>query len=230
MKAYPMPRKTFIREVQEIKDEILLLASMVEEAVIESVQALRENDMERSRRVWANDFSINRKRYEIEMSIIVLMAIQQPIARDLRLLAASLEICTELERIGDYAKAIANINLRSGGTGVPGMLRQVSAMAEKAVDVFHRAMTAYADQDMHKAASIIRDDDMIDECYARLYYDAVQSVVEESGNIERANYIIWVAHNLERLGDRTTNICKRVIYMVSGEHYQNTPVVENFVL
>lgn len=149
-----------------------------------------------------------------------LMATQQPIARDLRTLAASLDVCTELERMGDYAKGIANINIRSGGLSMPVILREIYAMAEKAVDMLHRALTTFADEDVETAKAIIRDDDIIDECYTQLYYDAVGSVVQEARNIERANYIIWVAHNLERLGDRTTNICERVVYMVTGERYE----------
>ena len=215
-----MPRTTFSQEMQEIKDDVLLLGSMVEEAVMKSVEALRDNNVERSRFVITNDQYINRKRFETEANIMILMATRQPIARDLRTLAACLDVCTELERMGDYAKGIANINIRSGGLSMPIILREIYAMAEKAVDMLHRAMTTLADEDVETAKAVIRDDDIVDECYTRLYYDAVGSVVHEPRNIERANYIIWVAHNLERLGDRTTNICERVIYMVTGERYE----------
>lgn len=225
-----MSRKTFSQEMQEVKDDVLLLGSMVESAVMESVQALKDNDMDRSRQVLFDDININRKRYETEVSIMVLMATQQPIARDLRTLAASLDVCTELERMGDYAKGIAQINLRSEGLSVPFMLREIYSMAEKAVDMLHRAMTTFADEDMQNAKSIIRDDDIIDECYTKLYYDAVNSVVGDPRNIERANYIIWVAHNLERLGDRVINICERVIYIVSGERQENVPVASEITL
>ena len=118
-----MLRKTFSQETQEIKNDILLLSSMVEEAVMDSVRALKDNDLNRSHQVLRNDRNINRKRFENEISIIVVMATQQPAARDLRMLAASLEICTELERMGDYAKEIANINIRSEGLSLPFLLR-----------------------------------------------------------------------------------------------------------
>jgi phosphate transport system protein len=97
------------------------------------------------------------------------------------------------------------------------MLRDIYFMAEKAVDMLHRGMTTFADEDMQMAQMIIREDDMIDECYTKLYYEAVNNILGDPRNIERANYIIWVAHNLERLGDRVTNICERVIYIVTGE-------------
>jgi phosphate transport system protein len=213
-----MARKTLDQEIQEVKDDVLLLGSMVEDAVMESVRALKDNDLDRSRRVLTNDWLINRKRYEIEASIIVLMATQGPIARDLRTLAASLGVCTELERMGDYAKGIATINLRSGGLSLPFILREINSMAEKAMDMLHRALTTFAEEDAQTAKSIIQYDDVIDECYTKLYSDAIDNVIGDPRNLERANYVIWVAHNLERLGDRVTNICERVIYMVSGEY------------
>src|SRR4026209_69013 len=125
----------------EIKNEVLLLGSMVEEAVMDSVRALKDNDLHYSRQVVLNDMHVNRKRYEIEVSIIIIMAIQQPVARDLRVLAACLNICSELERMADYAKEIANINIRSKGLGMPAIMRDSYSMAEKAVDMLHRAMT-----------------------------------------------------------------------------------------
>lgn len=222
-----MSRKEFS---QEVKKEVLLLASMVEQAVMESAEALKDNDPDHSNQVLLNDMQINRKRFEIETFIVVLMATQQPVARDLRTLAASLDICTELERMGDYAKEIANINIRSEGLSLPTMLKDIYSMAEKGVDMLHRAMTTFADEDMRTAKNIILEDDIIDECYTQLYYEAVNNVVGDPRNIERANYVIWVAHNLERLGDRVTNICERVIYIVTGERPELTPVPREFRL
>ena len=222
-----MSLKTFC---QEIKNEVLLLGSMVEEAVMDSAGALKDNDLDRSSQVILNDLRINRKRFEIEISIVVLMATQQPVARDLRTLAASLDICSELERMGDYAKEIANINIRSEGLSLPDILKDIHSMAEKAVDMLHRAMTTFADEDMQSAQNIILEDDAIDECYTQLYYQAVNNVLGDPRNIDRVNYVIWVAHNLERLGDRVTNICERVIYIVTGERPELTPVPREFRL
>ena len=151
---------------------------------------------------------------------MVVMATQQPTARELCALAASLDICSELERMDDYVKEIANINIRSEGLSLPAILREIYSMAEKGVEMLHRAMTAFADEDMQMSLTIIREDEAIDECYTKLYYEAVRTVVGDPRNLERANYVIWIAHNLERLGDRTTNICERVIYIVTGEHYE----------
>ena len=184
---------------------------------MKSVKALRDNNLERSRLILENDVYINRKRYEIELFIIMLIARQQPAARDLRTLAASLDICTELEQIGDYAKGISNINIRSGGLGFPGILKDLYSKGQKSVDMLNRAMTSYAEDGFQTAQGIIQEDDLIDECYTRLYHDAVNNILENARNIERANHVIWAAHNLERMGDRVTNICERVIYMVTGK-------------
>ena len=214
----------------EIKNEVLLLGSMVEEAVMDSVRALKDNNLHCSRQIVLNDKHINRKRYEIEVSIIIIMAIQQPVARDLRVLAACLNICTELERMADYAKEIANINIRSMGLGMPAIMRDIYSMAEKTVDMLHRAMTTFADEDMRSAQNIILEDDVIDECYTELYQQAVNNVLGDPGNIDRVNYVIWVAHNLERLGDRVTNICERVIYIITGEHPEADNILKEFRL
>ena len=212
-----MQRKSFGQELQEVKNEILLLSSMVEQAVMDSATALKDNNLEGARQVLSRDILINRKRFEIEYSIMVLIATQQPIAHDLRLLASSLDICTELERMGDYAKGIATINLRSEGLSLPYILKDLYSMGVKTVDMLHRAMTTFADENVTAAEDIAQEDDIIDECYSRLYQEAVQSVLEDPRNIERANYVIWAAHNLERLGDRVTNICERVVYIAKGE-------------
>lgn len=217
-----MLRKTFSQEMQEVKDDVLVLGSMVEKAIMDSVESLRDDGPDRSRQVFSDTNRINWKRYEIEMSILVLMATQQPIARDLRTLAASMDICTELKRVGEYAKGIANINIRSEGFGTFAILGNIYSMAEEAVDMLHAAMTTYADEDMQSAITVIRKDDGVDGWYAQLYDDATRLVIRDARNIERANYILRVAHHLERLGDRATNICERVVYMVAGERLETS--------
>lgn len=142
-----MFRKSSRQEMQEIKDEILLLSSMVEQAVMSSTEALQDNDLEQARQVIQNDADINRKRTEILISIMGLLATQQPIAHDLRVLAASLDICSELGRMGDYAKGIANIHIHSQGLISLPMLKDIYAMAEKTVDMLHRAMTTFVNED-----------------------------------------------------------------------------------
>lgn len=217
-----MLRKTFSQDMHEVKDDVLVLGSMVEKTVMDSVESLRDDEPSRSQQVLAGTYRINWKRYEIEMSILVLMATQQSIARDLRILAARMDICTELKRVGEYAKGIANINIRSEGLGAIAILGNIYSMAEEAVDVLHAAMTTYADEDVQSAITVIRRDDGVDGWYAQLYDDATRLVIRDARNIERANYIPWVAHHLERFGDRATNICERVVYMVTGERLETS--------
>lgn len=213
-----MSRKPFNQEKQEIKDEILLLSSMVEQAVMYSVEALRDHDLDRAHEIRSGDTKINRRRFEIELSLMVLIATQQPIAHDLRLLVGGLHICTELERIADYAKGIANINIRAQGLGMPDILRDIYFMGEQTIDMLHRAMTAFSNEDAHAAKAILYEDEAIDECYRRIYFKAVNRVLGDARNIEQANFLIGAAHHLERLGDRVINICQQVIYIATGEH------------
>src|ERR1041385_2159805 len=172
-----MIHKSLSWETQEIKNDVLLQSYCSEEAIMDSVGALKNHDLTRSASIIQNDLNINRKRFEIEILIIVLMATQQPIARELRTLTASLAICSELERMGDYAKGIANINLRSQGLSLPVILRDIYSMAEKAVDMLHRAMTTFAEEDIQAATAMLREDDVIDECYNKLYAEAVKQVL-----------------------------------------------------
>jgi phosphate transport system protein len=143
-----MQRKTFSQELHEVKDDVFLLSRMVEQAVMDSVAALKNNDLVRAHQILAKDRFINRKRFEIETSIMILIATQHPIAHDLRLLTSSLDICTGLERMGGYAKGIANSNTRSHALGLPPVLKDIYSMAEKAVEMLHRAMTTFADEDI----------------------------------------------------------------------------------
>jgi phosphate transport system protein len=133
-----------------------------------------------------------------------------------RVLASILDLGTELERIGDYVKGISNVLLRSGGLGMPKLLKDLQYMARKAVDMLHRAMDAFIKEDMESARSIVREDSLIDALYEQIYFEAIDHVVESPANIERINYVLWVAHNLERVVDRTTNICERTIFVAIG--------------
>jgi phosphate transport system protein len=212
-----MPRKSLDQQLQIIRDDLLLLSSMVETALVESVSALKDHDMDRSRIVYENDEQINAKRFDLEGQIIVTIAIQSPVLFDLRFLASALNICTELERIGDYAKAIARINLMAEGIGVPHLLNMTYEMGVKTSDMLHRSMTAFIHVNVPSAVRIISDDDMIDAMYNKLYSEVMEFVIRGARNIERANYLFWAAHNLERAGDRVTNICERTIYVETGE-------------
>lgn len=212
-----MIRKTFESDIQQVKDEVLLLGSMVEHAIIGSVEALKKRDVKAAEKIIAEDKEINKKRFAIENQLMILIATQQPMAHDLRLLASTMEIISELERMGDYAKGIANINIRMGEETLLKPLIDVPRMAQKGADMLHRALTAFVQEDVATAQTLPVEDDEVDALYNQIYRELMVFVIEDPKNIERANWLLWVAHNLERFADRVTNICERTIFIATGE-------------
>ena len=212
-----MVRKTFENELQQVKDDILVLGSMVEQAVLDSVQALKKRDAQASQMVIETDRKVNEKRFEIENQVMVLIATQQPMAHDLRLLASILDVASEIERMGDYAKGIAVINIRMGDQSLLKPLIDIPRMAEKGTDMLHRALTAFVNEDAESARAIPREDDEVDMLYNQVYRELITYILSDPKTIERANWLLWAAHNLERLSDRVTNICERTIFIATGE-------------
>jgi phosphate transport system protein len=210
-------RATFDRELAALNDDVLLLGSMVENALTESVDALKRRDMEGARAVIDGDQSINQKRFEIENKSLVLIATQQPMAGDLRTLAAILEIATELERMGDYAKGIARIVVMMGDQPPLKPLVDIPLMAQKARDMLHQALDAFVRSDLELARAIPSLDQEVDDLYNQVYRELLTYILADPQTIDRATYLLWVAHNLERTADRVTNICERVIFTVTGE-------------
>jgi phosphate transport system protein len=215
--AAPSLRKTFETELKQVKDEVLVLGSMVEQAIIESVEALKRRDLAAAKRLLEADRQINKKRFAIEMQLMILIATQQPMAHDLRLLASIMEINSELERMGDYAKGIANINIRMGDRPLLKPLIDVPRMAQKGADMLHRALTAFVNEDIDAARKIPVEDDEVDALYNQVYRELMTIVIGDPTTIERANWLLWTAHNLERFADRVTNICERTVFVVTGE-------------
>ena len=211
-----MLRKTFETEIQQLKDEIILLGSLVEQNLLDSVDAMKRRDTAASEKVIALDRQINDKRFALENQVMVLIATQQPMARDLRLLASIFEVISELERMGDYAKGIGVINVRMGGQDLLKPLVDIPRMAIISADMLHRALLAFVNEDIETARQIPAEDDGVDELYNQVYRELMTYIVLDPQNIERANWLLWVAHNLERFADRVTNICERTIFIVTG--------------
>ena len=212
-----MLRKTFESEIQQVRDDVLLLGSMVEQALLDSVESLKKRDIKAAEKIFAEDLEINKKRFDIENKLMVLIATQQPMAHDLRLLASCMEIISELERMGDYAKGIANINIRMGDAPLLKPLIDVPRMAQKGADMLHRSLTAFVNEDIETAKSIPIEDDEVDALYNQVYHELMMFIIQDPKTIERANWLLWVAHNLERFADRVTNICERTVFVVTGE-------------
>jgi phosphate transport system protein len=212
-----MPRETFERELHAIQDDLLLLGSMVQRALADSVEVLRNRDEEGAKRLIRGDQAINEKRFAIEADCLALIATQQPMAGDLRTLAAVLEIVTELERIGDYGKGIARISLLMGPGPLLKPLVDVPRMEQKAVDMLRRALDAFIRRDVALARAIPLEDAEVDALYNQIYRELLTYMMADPRTIDRATPLLWVAHNLERAADRVTNICERVVFTVTGE-------------
>lgn len=212
-----MTRDTLDRKLQEILDEVLLLGSMVEQATLGAVRALQSRDLEASQKIYAGDKQINDKRFELEERTITIIATQQPMARDLRTLTAVLEIITELERMGDYAKGIGRINLNIGAESALQPPAELMAMAEIAVHMLHQALQAFVAADEIKARQIPAQDDRVDDLFNAVQTSLLEKMAATANSVEDHNHLLWAAHNLERLADRVTNICERTIFIATGQ-------------
>lgn len=212
-----MSRFTLDQEIKLVQDEMLLLGSLAEQAILNSVDALRRRDVAAAKAITAEDKKINDKHFAIENHILIIFATQSPLARDLRLLAAMLEVITELERIGDYAKGIAKVAARLADDETPIPIREISTMSDKATSMLHRALGAFVSEDLAAAYAIPKEDNEVDELYITIYRKIVQNMIKHPDKIDHTNQILWVIHNLERTADRVTNICERIIFIVSGE-------------
>lgn len=212
-----MARELFTRKIKQIQDEILLLGSMVEQATLDSVTAFKDRDIESAKVLIEDDQNINDKRFAIENAILILLATQQPLAHDLRLLAAMLLVANELERMGDYAKGIANNTVRLGINDLPVPIRDIEKMAELAVGMLHRSLSAFIKEDIKQAVSIPTEDDEVDDLFNKCYRTIVKGMIANPATIDDASLLLWVVHNLERLADRVVNICERTVFIKSGE-------------
>ena len=210
-------RTTFHKRLREIQDDILVMGSMVSKAIIRSVEALKSRDIKAANQIIADDQGINRKRFEIEESCIELIATQQPMATDLRTITAILNITTEIERIGDYAVGIARIVILIGNEPLIKPLVDIPLIAKKTVDMLDRCLQAFIDRDAEAAKKIAREDDEIDNLYDQIFRELLNIMAEDPKTITRATRLMWTAHNLERAADRVTNICERIVYIVTGK-------------
>jgi len=211
-----MPREKFEHDLHRLQDEILELGAMAERAIDESVKALKSRDLAHARAIIEADRVINERRYTIESDALTLIATQQPMAGDLRTLAAILEIASELERMADYAKGIANIAVMLGAEPFVKPLVDIPRMAAKACDMLHRSLEAFIRQDVDGARAIPKEDTEVDALYEQIYRELVTYIMADPRAIDQANKLTWVAHNLERVADRVGNICERIVFSITG--------------
>tara|TARA_B100000809_G_scaffold200227_2_gene200447 strand:+ start:123 stop:797 length:675 start_codon:yes stop_codon:yes gene_type:complete len=212
-----VPRELFRQELAEIQKEILVMGSMAEKATHDALESLRTGDLEWAQRIVKEDSIIDQKRYEIEEKTIFVVASQQPMATDLRTLISALYIITDLERIADHAEGIARINIMLGDDSeLPRKLGYIPKMGELSITMLRDCLKAYIDSDINEARRICEADDEVDRLQDAVYTEAFKNMIDDNSTIQDNTYRLWTAHNLERIADRCTNICERIIFIVTG--------------
>ncbi len=209
-------RATFDQELQDVRDNVLRLGSMVDTAISQSIQALKERDRELAQQIIADDETINELRFKIEEDCISLIARQQPAARDLRLIVAAMNIVLDLERMGDHAAGIATIVLRMGDEPLLKPLIDLPRMAQISQDMLRQSLDALISSNPDAALAITQIDDEVDLLYNQIFRELVSYMIEDPRTVTRAMYLLFCAHNVERVADRVTNICERVVFVATG--------------
>ncbi|HLJ68813.1 MAG TPA: phosphate signaling complex protein PhoU [Chloroflexota bacterium] len=212
-----MTREHYRALLQQLDDEVLALGDLVAGTIAESVDALERLDVERAQSLIVADSRIDRERYDVENKALVLMATQQPAASDLRTITATLIIASELERIADYCEGIAKITLRMAAEPVPGTLSDIRTMADVTEQLLRQALQALKNRDVEAAGEVWRQDDDVDELYESVFRRMLVDMTTNKATVRRSTYLLWVAHNLERIADRVTNITERIAFIVTGD-------------
>ena len=212
-----MPREHYIQQLRSLEDDLLRLASLADSAIGRSIAALQNQDIDEARRVIADDDIIDRHQYALEDKALLLIARQAPMAADLRMISAVISIASELERIGDYAEGIANIAIRGANEPLLKPLIDVPRMAEKAQRMLREAVDAFVNRDVEAARRLAAEDDEVDALTTQVQNELLEYMLRDPKHIERALHLMFVAHNLERVADRTTNMAERLIFLVTGE-------------
>ena len=211
-----MLRADFENNLNLIQDEILELSSMVEHSILKSIQALKNRDVTSSQQVIDDDDLIDSKQAEIEEKCIQLIALQSPVAGDLRIIVSVMMIAIELERIGDYAEGIGKISVLMGDMPPLKPLIDIPRMAENATKMLRLSIDSFVKRDPHTALDVCDLDDEVDNTYNQVYRELLTYMMADPATIQRATYLLWVAHDLERSADRATNIAERVLFLVTG--------------
>jgi len=210
-------RKVFHSELKEIENDVIAMGSMVENSLKLSVEALRNRDLVLAERIIADDDKVNSKRFDIEGRSLFLVATQQPVGSELRIIASILNIIWELERIADHAEGIARVTIMIGDEPPLKPLVDIPRMMEKVNNMLRRSLEAFINRDADTARKISTEDDEVDNLYDQVFRELLSFMAEDPRTITRATRLIWVVHNLERSGDRVTNICERVVFVVTGK-------------
>jgi phosphate transport system protein len=210
-------RTAFHQHLREVEDDVLTMGNMVAKAVDRSIEALKKRDLTLAHQIIADDAQINKQRFSIEDKCIGLIATQQPVASDLRIIVAVLNIITELERIGDYAEGIAKIVIMIGDEPPLKPLIDIPRMGEITLEMINKSLQSFVARDVELAMRVVSLDSVVDDLYDQVFRELLTFMMVDPKTTNRATRLIWVAHNLERSADRATNICERVVFTVTGK-------------
>ena len=226
----PLGRQDFDRDLGKLEAELILMSGLVEQAIFNALNALKSRDIEKSQKVIHEDDNIDQTELEIERTCIELIRREAPMAGDLRRIVASLHIAGELERIGDYAEGIAKISITMGGQPPLKELIDIPRMGDMAVRMLKRSLEAFIsrDADLVRTLSVEleKEDDEVDDLYAKVQGDLLELVKADPENAEPATYLMRVAHNVERVADRAMNIVERALYQATGELVSGSTQIE----
>ena len=210
-------RENFEYGLQQLRNQITQMGDLVDKALRQSIESLRLRQTILAQHVITQDAEINRARFAIEEEALTMIATQGPVAHDLRLIAATMYIATELERMGDHAKGIARITNLLGDSEPVKPLVDIPKMSDRSRQMLQEALQAFVKLDANAAQRVAAMDDELDDLYNRIYLDLLEIMGKDPNTVQRATYLLWVAHNLERYGDRIVNICERIVFVATGE-------------
>lgn len=216
----PKTRVGFEQDLNSLQDAVLTLGSMVNKAIIKAVEALKTQDTELANLVVQEDALVNEKRFSIEEKCLHLLATQQPMAIDLRMIVAVLHMAVDLERMGDHAEGIAKITILIDNEPLIKPLVDIPRMSTLALDMLRRSLDAFIERDVEKAKQVCQDDDAVDDLHDQVYNELITYMLRDPRNITQSTYLTWVTHNLERIADRCTNICEQVVFVETGKREQ----------
>lgn len=210
-------RQTYDQELETLRKELLSMGELVADAIDDAVTSLANQDLDLARKVIAGDDVIDNLEITIEDKCMVLIARQQPMARDLRIISTGLKITTDLERMGDHAYDIANVTLRLAGQPLIKPLVDIPRMAEMAQKMLYDSLEAYTRMDIALAEQVCLADDEVDDLYQQVFRELLTYMMEDPKTIGQATQLIFVGRYLERIADHATNIAEWVIYLVTGQ-------------
>lgn len=210
-------RATYDREYAHVQDQVLKLGELVDQAITRSLKSLQERDQELAQQVIEEDVAVNELRFHIEEECLALIATQQPTASDLRAVIAAMSIIVDLERMGDHAAGISKTVIKMGDEPLLKPLIDIPKMAKLAREMLATSLKAFVERDAAAAHGVAERDDEMDALYKAIFDELVEIMAHKPDAVSRATYLLWCAHNLERIGDRVTNIAERAIFMSTGD-------------